>query len=199
MHPRVAGTEITSQAPANFSDTNFGWDSPPLNMRRIIRNTLLPALAVVVVTGTAAQGGLPYLPQVGPPPLRILASKNPAAADVIKLMTTQTAASNTLARIEAQAIAMPTNSASIGLTNAISSSPFGLGTPENPLSDSRTATIFALPTPDLLGITPQMLVNYFHPVTSGAGTNIFIGPYPTGFTPPLTAPDKSSRAEYIIK
>ena len=170
-------------------------------MRRsqTIRNTSLRALATVVIIGSVAHGGLPYLPQIGPPPLRMLASKNPAAADVVKLMTAyNNVDSNTLARIEAQTIAMPTNSFA-GTTNIISSSPFGLASPENPLSDSRTATIFAMPTPDLLGITPQMLVNYFHPVTTGTSTNTFIGPYPMGFTPPITSPDKSSRAEYIIK
>jgi hypothetical protein len=67
------------------------------------------------------------------------------------------------------------------------------------LEETYRTSIFALPTPDLLGITPQMLATYFRPVQFGTNSAALVGPFHVGFMPPQPAPEKSSRAEYIVK
>jgi hypothetical protein len=59
------------------------------------------------------------------------------------------------------------------------------------------APIMQLSTPDLMGITPEMLATYFHP--NAAGTNAVAVPVPfrVGFVPPLAPP--SSHSEYNLK
>ena len=70
--------------------------------------------------------------------------------------------------------------------------------PEQSLGDAFTASVFMLPTPDLLGISPQMLASYFRPVQLGTNYAALTGPFHVTFMPPLP-PDKSSHAEYIVK
>ena len=56
--------------------------------------------------------------------------------------------------------------------------------------------IFQLSTPDLMGITPQMLAAYFSP----AGTNAAVAlPFRVGFVPPVAPPGLSSHSEYNVK
>ena len=55
-----------------------------------------------------------------------------------------------------------------------------------------------MPTPDLLGITPQMLATYFRPIQLGTNSAVPIMPFQVIFMPPMP-PDKSSHAEYIVK
>jgi hypothetical protein len=174
-----------------------------MKRNRTIETDSLKVLVIVIALGTVAHAGLPYLPQVGPPPLRVLTAKNANAAEIIRLANgTKPPATNTLADIEARALAMPTNQpAWAGITNSVSTAPLpAIGSSsDNPLSDARTASIFAMPTPDLLSITPQMLAAYFHPVVFGTNVNAFVGPYPVSFTPPLPPNPPPSRAEYIVK
>jgi hypothetical protein len=58
--------------------------------------------------------------------------------------------------------------------------------------------ILALPTPDLQGVTPQILASYFQPVQLGTNAALLNGLFRVSFVPPL-APDTSSHAQYIIK
>ena len=68
-----------------------------------------------------------------------------------------------------------------------------------PVARKASTSVFALPTPDLLSITPQMLAAYFRPVQFGTNAAALVGPFHVGFMPPQPVPDKSSRAEYIVK
>jgi hypothetical protein len=155
----------------------------------------LKALGIVVVLGAAAHAGMPYLPLIGPPPLRMLATKNPHTAVIIKLEAIPTATStNTLADVEAKVLAGMTNAA----TTFYAASDPSAGAPANPsLEQTYGTSVFALPTPDLLSITPQMLATYFRPVQFGTNAAV-VGPFHVGFMPPLP-PVKPSHAEYIVK
>jgi len=172
-----------------------------MKRNEIMGTTSLKALGIVVALGVVARAGLPYLPLAGPPPLRMLSVKNPQAAAVIPLATGKPPfATNTLPNLEAAVPgAARTNVAFAGLTNSVSTESLISAGYDNPLADPRTAAIFAMPTPDLLSITPQMLATYFHPVTFGTNGGGFVGPYPVGFTPPLPQANPPSRAEYILK
>jgi hypothetical protein len=171
-------------------------------MKRPVKlaNASLKALGIVVALGAAAHASLPYLPMIGPPAMRVLVSKSPNAA-VVKLAPSATAtATNLLAAVEAKTFP--------GLTNATSSDAgvtsgalTGLN-PERSLEDTYSASVFSLPTPDLLSLTPQMLAAYFHPVRTGTNIGALNGPFHVSFMPPLPpppAPGKSSHAEYIVK
>ena len=109
---------------------------------------------------------------------------------------------------------MPTNTPATvearifpGLTNATgdaATAPFAVPGPfganaDKSLGETFSASVFALPTPDLLSITPQMLTTYFHPVEFGTNAAGLAGPFHVSFMPPLPQPDKSSHAEYIVK
>jgi hypothetical protein len=154
----------------------------------------LKALGTILVLGAAAHAGLPYLPLIGPPPLRVQAVKSPRSS---------------VARVEAAPAAVATNAAVTltastlpGTTKVAGGDtfvgPLSDANADKSLEDTFSASVFALPTPDLLGLTPQMLATYFHPVQFGTNTAL-VGPFHVGFMPPLPAPQKSSRAEYIVK
>jgi hypothetical protein len=164
----------------------------------------LKALGIVVVLGAVAHAGLPYLPLVGPPPLRLLAMKNPQRAVVIKLEIPPTVApTNTPGVVEAKVFPGTTNATSTDAVPAYfaASGPLIGGEANQSLEDTFRASIFALPTPDMLSITPQMLATYFRPVQFGTNDGALTGPFHVGFMPPLPLPEpeKSSRAEYIVK
>jgi hypothetical protein len=71
-------------------------------------------------------------------------------------------------------------------------------TDDQVLGDAFSASVFSLPAPDLLGISPDMLATYFRPVRTGTNSAELIGPFHVSFTPPV-APDRSSHAQYIVK
>jgi hypothetical protein len=158
----------------------------------------LKALALILALGVVAHASLPYLPLVGPPPLRLLASKKPHAA-VVKIEALAVAASNTVAAVEAKAFPAATNSP--GASLVADTGPFNGLAADRTLEDTFSASVFALPTPDLLSLTPQMLATYFHPVELGTNFPLATGPFHVSFMPPLPPPEpvKSSRAEYIVK
>ena len=161
----------------------------------------LKALGIVIALGAVAHAGLPYLPLTGPPPLRMLALKKPDAA-VVKIEMPPTAAStNLLAAVEAKAFPGTTNATGgdAGTILLAASVPLNGMNGDQTLVESFSTSVFALPTPDLLSITPQMLATYFHPVEFGTNAAGLVGPFHVGFMPPLPAPDKSSHAEYIVK
>ena len=156
--------------------------------------TTLKALGTVVALGAAAHASLPYLPLIGPPPLRLLAVKHPSAAVIKFVAPPAAAATNPAPTVAAGVFPGVTNATSSG-TPAFAGPLIGPGA-EQSLGDTFTGSVFALPTPDLLGITPQMLATYFHPVQFG--TNAPDGLIRIGFMPPLP-PETSSHAEYILK
>ena len=146
---------------------------------------------MVLVLGAAAHAGMPYLPQIGPPPLRVQPKSSSTA--VFKI-------------VEAPAPAV-TNSPAIlpagnfpGETNSTAADPLSLASATAPVSleDTFASSVFTLPTPDLLGLTPQMLATYFHPVQFGTNAALAV-PFRVSFLPPVPPDKKSSRAEYIVK
>ena len=168
----------------------------------------LKALSAFVVLGAATHAGVPYLPEIGPPPMRVAVVKSPPSG-VVKLMETPAVVATNLPSIaDAKISASGTNAVNLAapLGSVMPVAPtFVIETPDQTLGDTFAASVFALPTPDLLGISPQMLASYFHPVQGG--TNFFApnDPFHVVFMPPLPpllpalAPDTSSHAEYIVK
>ena len=163
----------------------------------------IKALAIVVALGAAAHAAIPYLPQVGPPPLRIQVVQSPATPLMARLETTNTpsiTATNVAATIETNisktvaSLVSTNNGSPTEITSVSTAQPL----PESSPGDALTTSIFALPTPDLLGITPQNLATYFRPVQFGTNSTPVLVPFSLSFMPPFP-PDKSSHAEYIIK
>jgi hypothetical protein len=163
----------------------------------------LKALSAFVALGAVAHAGVPYLPQIGPPPLRVTVVKSPPLNQIMFKEIPGVAATNLSAVAEAKTSAVATNA--VNLTAPVASAPFIIETPNQSLGDTFAASVFALPTPDLLGISPQMLATYFRPVQGG--TNFFApnDPFHVVFMPPLPpllpalVPNTSSHAEYIVK
>jgi hypothetical protein len=154
----------------------------------------LKALGIVVIVGAAAHAGMPYLPLIGPPPLRLLAAKSPGTA-VFKIEAPVPPVTNSPAVAAAKNFLAETNSASV-VTPAVVAPLIGAGA-EQSLGETFAGSVFELPTPDLLGLTPQMLATYFHPVQFGTN-DAATGPFRVSFLPPLP-PDRSSHAEYNVK
>jgi hypothetical protein len=150
----------------------------------------LKALATVVAFGAAAHAALPYLPLIGPPPLRIQTVKR-HAAPVVKFAPT-----SALAATNPPAAASATNANGTG--SLVTYGPeFGPGTNKS-LGGAFSSSVFELPTPDLVGISPQALAAYFRPIAQGTNFVTPIGLMPVSFVPPVP-PDKSSHAEYNVK
>ena len=164
----------------------------------------LKALGTVLALGVAAHASMPYLPLIGPPPLRMQPARSPRPAitrfEEFQPATAPTATNlaaatgtNALAASTPEA-ASPTNGPDATVRAA---APAATGAPDATLGGAFPASILSLPTPNLLGITPEMLAAYFQP---GLGTNAaaLTGPFRVSFIPPLP-PDKSSHAEYNVK
>jgi len=149
----------------------------------------LKALGIVVVAGAVTHAGLPYLPQIGPPPLRVLA-KSSSAADSKIIAAPAPLVTNLPVVVAATSSSGETNSPG-------SNAPVVAANANTALEETFTRSVFPLSTPDLLGITPQMLATYFHPIRFGTNA-ILPGPFRVSFLPPLP-PDKSSHAEYNVK
>jgi hypothetical protein len=159
-----------------------------------------------MVLGAVAHASLPYLAVVGPPPLRLEAMVHHGAAAKMAASPVLAAAPNLAATNSPSAPGQPNLSLAatdLGLpaTDQIAAAMLSVGPgPDAPpaVGDMLNPTILGMPTPDLLGITPQMLATYFRPTQ--AGTNAIVGAFPISFTPPVPPPDdKSSHAEYIVK
>ena len=159
------------------------------------------ALVGVLAIGFVAHAAQPYLPLTGPPPLRLLAVPSPQSLSVYHLAAGAGLGTN------ATSAAGEKNTATNGLPNVASQAATNgppLATLIGPGADNAAnevfgSQIFALPTPDLLSVTPQMLAAYFGPVSRGTNTTAFVGPFPVGFVPPLAPPAQSSHAEYQVK
>ncbi len=170
-----------------------------------LQSSSLKALAIVVTFGAIARAAVPYLPLIGPVPLRFQAVKKPADGSV-KFEAAQGASlvnSNNLAGQTALGTGRGSQGDSTNATDPAMASilnPIATNGPdsERTLSDSFTASVFELPEPDLVGISPEMLAMYFHPVLTGTNLATSMLQYPLSFTPPLP-PKKESRAIYNVK
>ena len=168
----------------------------------------LKSLATFVALGAVAHAAVPYLPLIGPPPMRVQVIKSPATAMVKFLATSTVPNTNTAGLTESAAIVVPTNTAHSSVStgsplqiSAASAPAIFPSVPESVMGDTFSGTVFAMPTPDLLGISPQMLATYFHPVQIGTNPLLVAAPFHVTFIPPLPPPaeDHSSHAEYIVK
>lgn len=173
-------------------------------MKRTVKSgsATLQAVAIVVVIGSIARGSMPYLPLVGPSPLRLAIVKAPARPAV----PVETLATNAPAPVAATPVAL--NSA-VATNNALELlagqngpatnpvSPVMLPDSEKALGDTFSSAIFTMPPSDLVGMTPQMLATYFHPVLHATNPVVNLL-FPVTFMPPLP-PDQSSHAEYNVK
>jgi len=179
-------------------------------LKHFKRSAVAPLkMAVMLALAVAARAAVPYLPLVGPPSLRVEAPRSIGAGDLSLVMATSKAAntnaqpaggSTNLAVSPVFGTASASNAAvSASMTNMpeVTTSESGTVESNQSLGDTFTASVFALPTPNLLGITPQALATYFRPVYLGTNEPI-VGPFPLSFIPPIP-PDKSSHAEYILK
>ena len=169
----------------------------------------LNALSAFVVLGAATHAGMPYLPQIGPPPLRVAVVKSPPSG-LTKLMETPALVATNLPSVaDAKNSLSGTNAVNLtalpGAVMPVAPAPFVIETPDQTLGDTFAASVFALPTPDLRGISPQMLASYFHPFQGGTNYSGPAGPFRVTFMPPMppllspVVPDTSSHAEYILK
>jgi hypothetical protein len=168
--------------------------------RGITERALLKAFIMALGVGAMAHAGLGYLPLAGPPPLRMVAAKNPPTDAAPWSLAADTNFAVTLSA--AEAINMPTNSlAALGETNSTDDVlPIGLGA-GNVSDDPFSPAVLGMAPPELLNISPQMLTAYFHPVARGTNTaaNV-IAPMPVMFMPPqVQTLQPSSHAEYIVK
>jgi hypothetical protein len=176
----------------------------PKKMKRPVNlgNAWLKMLVAVVALGAAAHASMPYLPLLGPPPLRIQVVQTPATAAVVEFQATPSVTATNRDVAVAGTLSpgtTNTNRASVSVTPAL----IGPGTGADlPVGDPANTSIFGLPTPDMLGITPQALAAYFRPIRFGTNAPAPLGSLPLVFVPPLppdNAHDKSSHAEYIVK
>jgi hypothetical protein len=159
--------------------------------------TTLKALVLMVTFGIMAHAGLPYLPLVGPPALRLMVAKDPHAA-VVPLNAESTNSANSLAAIEVSALNGGTNSLTDPTNSLADTLPLiGVGT-FNSFTEKFGTPILNIASPEFLNITPQMLAAYFGPVAWGTNGG-FVGPFPAGFVPPFAQREHSSHAEYQVK
>jgi len=156
----------------------------------------LKALGVFVAFGVAAHAAMPYLPLIGPAPMRVQTPAKSSLAVIQFGNRIPAAATNLPVALETKETKSSVKPAGTNnnLEPVISAAPSPAVTV--PADDASVALpptpVFALPTPDLFGVTPQMLATYFNPVPFG--TNAF----QVTFLPPLP-PGKSSHAEYQLK
>lgn len=159
----------------------------------------MKALAVVIVFGIAAHAALPYLPIVGAPAMRMLTARDAHFANIVKLDATgDKSTNNQLADLESAALS-GTNLLQGETVNHLAESPLpviqiGAGTE---LEGTLGTSIFTLATPDLMGVTPQMLAVYLQ---RGIGTNTAQpGLGRIGFMPPGGWKEKANQAEEKVK
>jgi len=151
----------------------------------------LKALTLFVVLGTIAHATIPYLPLVGPPAMRIQKANSPAAS-VVKFEAGYRQPSQSTN--SASTVAADLKSASRDTQNPHADATLPTSAPDS----TSAASIFELPTPDLVGITPQMLAVYLHPIVGGTNSAALLGPLPLSFVPPVPMV-KSSQATYNVK
>jgi len=136
-----------------------------------------------------------YLKQIGPSPLRFsMATAIPASFVLPTELIEPKKLTNTLESAVSPAISTPTNAVPVAPVSTPT-------TPTQPTVPGVESATKPTPTPsasEMLPVSPQMLTEYFKPVTesTNAASNVFVPvtPLPVGFTPPLVKP--TSRATY---
>lgn len=156
----------------------------------------------VAFAGTVAGVGGPYLPGLGPIPLRF-ATKPPPATEAVA--ATQSANDSGLARAANQDSPplSSTNSNILAATDAAASA-----VADNSSNDSVTDSATVAPAPptfipaeSLAAMTPQVLAEYFHPVagrTNSVGA-VLVLPVDASFTPPVPKSGVASQATYRVQ
>ena len=159
---------------------------------------LFKAFALALIAATAARAGLAYLPMTGPAPMRVQVVKAPKALPEVAFTPLAAHDTNSPAAVEN----CVTDTNPVVVTSEGSTAPGQM--PMIPMSvggpmDRAFGTpIMALTSPDLMGITPQMLATYFQPTVTSTN-NAVVVPMHVGFVPPMVVPPKSSHSEYIVK
>lgn len=171
------------------------------NMRGTGEIGLVKAFILAICLATAARAGMAYLPLTGPAPMRVLANKSPKALPPVTLPAANpNLETNGIQNIAANIFADTNHAANVKTAAEIEAGLPPIVMSANSVLDQAFGTpILSLVTPDLMGITPQMLAAYFHPVGINSNNPTAIIPLRIGFVPPLAAPQKSSTAEYIVK
>lgn len=177
-------------------------------VRELAGMAFMAALAVVTMTATAD----PYLPALGPVPLRFVIKSPPPVAEVASLPAASPAdssipvsapvtseSSNTVpAVVTAEVLPPAATNASPTLAEVevpkVESRPA-----EAPTPVKRPETYEFIPA--LPGMTPQALAEYFQPVpnrTNASGAAVAL-PLTASFIPPVPQTQLSSRATYKIQ
>jgi hypothetical protein len=157
---------------------------------------LVKALLLAIGLATVARAGISYLPLTGPLPMRVLAVKSPKPLPEVAVTPLAAHDTNSSAAVEN----------CVNDTNAIVTT----STPNDKLPpivlSGRTAMenpfgppIYELATPDLMGITPQMLAMYFRPAGVNTNAPAAVFPFRVGFVPPVVETEHSSHSEYNVK
>lgn len=157
---------------------------------------LFKALLLAVGVATVARAGMAYLPLTGPLPLRVLAVKTPQPLP--EIIPTPLAQHDPNSPAAVENCVNDTNPIVITSTPSDHLPPVvmsGRTAMEQPFG----TPMFALPSPELMGITPQMLATYFHPVGVNTNEAAAVFPFRVGFVPPVAPPERSSHSEYNIK
>jgi len=151
-------------------------------------------MAALAASCVVAAGG-PYLPNLGPIPLRFAVKTAPPAAASPVASPDSTAIGNS----DASSTAATHETALTTATNVVAD----VSMVENPAADSNSVSktpvsyVFA---PPVIGLTPQVLTEYFQPVAgrTNGPTAVFV-PVDVSFTPPVPKAETSSRATYKIQ
>ena len=171
--------------------------------RKLSQAAFLLALAASTVLVT--QAGITYLAKTGPVPLRweaVSATDNPFVLPPLAMeeSTPTNAESVEALAPSTQSATNSEPSAQVAAQVASPTIPVSIVTTTAPGEDLSTA-VAPMPYPsasDLLGVSPQMLAEYFKPIQNG--TNLIsvpvVLPPGVGFIPPTPAPGAPSRATY---
>ena len=158
-----------------------------LNVRKLF------AVAFFVCVAHQTRGVSDYLKEAGPVPLRFsLAAAAPLSFILPDSLVERQKPTNTVQVASSSTTSENTNT-------VVSPLPSPSTTPGNPVVHTTTdPQNGSVPTPsasDMLVVSPQMLTEFFKPVTDGTNSpGTVIVPVPVGFTPPSAKP--SSRATY---
>jgi hypothetical protein len=167
--------------------------------------TLIKAFVLAAGIATVARAGLSYLPLTGPAPMRVAIVKSPVQPPEPKIaFVAMLPAHDTNSPAAVENCVADTNPIVISSRPSDDESklpPIVLGA-DNALQIPGSAGasgggMMPLATPDLMGISPEMLATYFRPNAGGTNAVVVPAPYRVGFVPPLATP--SSHSEYNVK
>ncbi len=161
-----------------------------------METALVKAFLLAIGFATFARAGMAYLPLTGPLPMRVLAVKTPPPLPEVNATPLAAHDPNSPAAVE-NCVA-ETNPIVITSTPGDTLPPIvmsGRTALEHPFGPP----IYELATPELMGITPQMLATYFRPVGVNTNGPAVVFPFHVGFVPPVAPAEHSSHSEYNVK